>query len=365
MVSKRCGVTVIATVYNEASNIDEWLTGLLSQSLQPDEIIIVDGGSTDDTVAAITHHVKRSTIPITLIESPGVNISRGRNLAIERARSNVIAVTDAGTRADPHWLQELVAPLVSGDADVAAGFFVPRLASRWERALAATTLPDATEIDHNRFQPSSRSMAFKRSWLEARVRYPEWLDYCEDLVWDLAMRRAGARFTFVPEALVTFSVRPSPSSFAIQYARYARGDGKAGLFPRRHALRYVTYSALLIVLTRHRPLELVGAMLLGCAYCARPIMRLRTRDREAQRPVHDTIATIPLVVALRGLGDLSKLAGYPVGLGWRWRTFGGIGWRTSWRRISPSGEMFLPAVSTRESRPLAASPAGESHAEWR
>ncbi|HEX5166118.1 MAG TPA: glycosyltransferase [Thermomicrobiales bacterium] len=361
-MNERPAVSLVATVYNEAKTIDEWLAALLAQTRQPDEIVIVDGGSDDATVANIEALQRASSVPIHLSVAPGANISEGRNLAIARATGRLIAVTDAGTLADPRWLERLIAPLAAGEADVASGFFVPRLTTGWERALAAATLPDLGDIDPDRFLPSSRSVAFRREWFDAGLRYPEWLDYCEDLVWDLAMQRAGARFRFAPDAIVTFVVRRSPAAFALQYARYARGDGKAGLFARRHALRYVTYAGLALVL-RRRSVPLVSlACLLGGAYVSRPVKRLRERDRQSAVEARETLKALPLVVASRGLGDVAKMVGYPAGLFWRWRRFGGIGPQTAWRRVSPAGELFRPAALTRESQPPAVSPAAESQA---
>jgi len=358
-------ISVIATVFDEATNVAGWLDSLLGQTLSAVEIVIVDGGSTDGTVQEIEHWAGSSDVPIVVIVRPGANISQGRNLAIESAIGQIVAVTDAGTRADRQWLERLTAPLMAGDADVASGFFVPRLSSRWERALAATTLPDASDIDGDTFLPSSRSMAFRREWFESGVRYPEWLDYCEDLVWDLSMARAGARFRFVPEATVTFAVRGSLRLFAVQYARYARGDSKAGLFARRHALRYATYAALVGVLWRRRTPEMLLTAVCGSAYVAGPINRLWIRDRRSGTSRCDTLATIPLAVGLRAVGDIAKMAGYPVGLFWRWRQFGRLGWRTTWRRVSPDGVLFRPAATSTGSQPPEVSPAAGSPAELR
>ena len=358
-------VSVVATVLNEAGNIDDWLDGLLGQSRLPDELVIVDGGSSDDTVARIERRMDRSPFPVVVVSAPGANISQGRNIAIERATCDLIAVTDAGTIADREWLDRLIEPLLDERCDVASGFFVPRLETAWQRALASTTLPDAGEIVPDRFLPSSRSVAFRRQWFDVGVRYPEWLDYCEDLIWDLSMQRAGARFVFVPDATVTFDVRPTPSAFVRQYYRYARGDGKAGLFAKRHVARYSTYLLLTITLARRRPVELFIAGVLGVGYIRTPIHRLIARDRRLGRRLAESITLIPLVAALRAIGDLAKMAGYPVGLIWRWKRFGGVGWRTTWRRISPAGTLFHPATSTRESQLPPVSPGGESHGERR
>ena len=365
VVNQRLTISIVATVRNEASVVEAWLDGLVGQSRQPDEIVVVDGGSSDGTSEAIERRARQFSFPIVLVSAPGANISQGRNLAIERATGDVIAVIDAGAVAHERWLECLVEPILNDDVDVSSGFFVPVLDTAWQRALAATTLPIVSEIDPNQFLPSSRSMAFRRAWFDAGVRYPEWLDYCEDLVWDLAMKRAGARFRFVPEASVTFAVRPSPRSFAVQYFRYARGDGKAGLFPRRHGLRYAAYAALFVALRRRRPPELLVTGALATAYVWQPIVRLRTRDLANGTPIHATVAAVPLTVALRGLGDVAKMTGYPIGLAWRWRRFGGLGWRTAWPRVNPAGALFRPAALTRESQRPASSLSGESRAEPR
>jgi cellulose synthase/poly-beta-1,6-N-acetylglucosamine synthase-like glycosyltransferase len=348
VVTARPRVSLIATVLNEGEALCSWLAALASQTLLPDEIVIVDGGSIDGTWRMLNDW--RPAVPVTLLRCPGATIAGGRNAAIEFATGDIIAVTDAGTVADVHWLQRLVAALADERADLAAGFFAPSLDTGWQRALAATTLPDVSEIDGERFLPSSRSVAFRHAWFVAGVRYPVWLDYCEDLVWDLMLRRAGARFVFVPDALVEFRVRPTPGAFARQYLRYARGDGKAGLFARRHILRYSMYALALLAARRRRRREMALLGVFGLGYISRPLLRLWRWDRAADIEMIDTVRIASLVPGLRLLGDLAKMWGYPLGLIWRWRRMGGLGWRSCWRRVTPAGQLWRPAALTRKSR---------------
>ncbi|HUG15472.1 MAG TPA: glycosyltransferase [Thermomicrobiales bacterium] len=351
-------MSLVATVKNESSSIGAWLRAIESQTRLPDETIIVDAGSTD----GCWEHLCMWTpmFPVLVLQVAGVNISQGRNAAIERASGIIIAVTDAGTVAEPEWLERLVESLRDERVDVSAGFFRPQLDSYWARGLAAATLPDSSEIDIATFQPSSRSVAFRRTWWEAGIRYPEWLDFCEDLVWDLALRRAGARFHFADGAVVTYHVRPTLGEYLRQYFRYARGDGKAGLFARRHALRYFAYSALLLALARGRHWECMVLAGIGALYVRRPVERLLARDRSMGRSMRDTALTVPLVLALRAAGDLAKIAGYPVGLTWRVRVMGGPCWRATWRRVNPDGKRFLPSTMSRGTQQPSSSPACES-----
>ena len=89
-------ISVICTVLNEAAAVGRLLDGLLAQTRPPDEVIIVDGGSSDGTPAVILSYADR--LPLKLQEARGANISRGRNLAVKRSSGDVIASTDAGVR---------------------------------------------------------------------------------------------------------------------------------------------------------------------------------------------------------------------------------------------------------------------------
>jgi glycosyltransferase involved in cell wall biosynthesis len=311
-------ISVVCTVLNEAATIDQLVTSLTAQTRQPEQIVIVDGGSTDGTWETLKSWQSRGVL--VAISRSGANISRGRNEAIRAANSELIAVTDAGVRLDPGWLAALVARFEREHPppDVVGGFFEADPGTLFELALGVTTLPTVDEIKPAQFLPSSRSVAFlKEAWQEVGG-YPEWLDYCEDLVFDLALRRAGRRFAWAPSAVAHFRPRASPWLFFMQYYRYARGDGKALLWTRRHVVRYATYLGTPVVLRRTgiHP-AVVGLITLGgTLYCARPVMRLFSRSDTRPR---DQWRALPLVPFIRLIGDVAKMLGYPVGLAWRVR----------------------------------------------
>lgn len=344
-------VSLIATVRNEAGSLRTWLAGIERQTRRPDQVVIVDGGSTDGTLEALIGWARSNAAVV--VSAPGKSISEGRNLAFARTTGEIIAITDCGTVAQPDWLERLVAPFEDPDVDVISGFFEPAADSVWERSLAAATLPDVDEIDPERFLPSSRSVAVRGQWVRNGFLYPEWLDYCEDLIWDLQLRRAGARFRFAPDAIVTFSVRPDAGAFWKQYYRYARGDGKAGLFAKRHLVRYATYDLLAVVLAcRFRPLELSLLTLAGMFYLRKPVRRLFRRDREAGRSILETVQALPLVPLQVVIGDVAKMVGYPVGLRWRVEQFGSLRPSRDWRRITVDGARWRPGCGEKtEQRP--------------
>lgn len=311
--------SLILTVYNEESSIPVLLESLLAQTRLPDEIVIVDGGSQDNTCTIIQDYQPR--LPIRLLQESGCNISRGRNLAIQAASADVIAVTDAGVRLSPDWFERLTAPFYHTETQVAAGFFLPDpdLAVPFEVAMSATVLPQVSEINPATFLPSSRSIAFRKSIWQTVGGYPEWLDYCEDLIFDLRLKAQTGSFTFVPDAIVYFKPRTSLPAFFKQYYLYARGDGKADLWRKRHAARYVTYlllSPILAVLMKKVHLTFGLFYLMGgVIYLRQPYRRLP--ELWGELSWQDKIQAAFWVLVIRGVGDIAKMIGYPVG--WRWR----------------------------------------------
>lgn len=307
-------VSLIATVKDEAGSIGPFLDGLLAQSRPPEEIVLVDGGSTDGTVEEIRRVQQASSVPIRLIEAPGTNISEGRNIAISEAASEVIAVTDAGTRPRGDWLAHLVAPLERDvEVDVSSGFFRPGGPDWRQRALAIAITPQREEIDAASFLPSSRSVAFRKRWWEEIGGYPEWLQHCEDLVFDMALRDAGARFEFAPEAIVEWDARPGLRPFARQYFNYARGDGHANLWPKRHLARYSAYAfGLFLLAMRGRTRWAIPVLLAGIAFHHSKIFRRFSRIRASESSLEQVMA-IALVPTIVTTGDVAKMVGYAVG----------------------------------------------------
>jgi glycosyltransferase involved in cell wall biosynthesis len=313
-------VSLIVTVKDEAASIRGLLDSLVAQTRPPDEVVIADGGSTDATPDVIKSYA--ACLPLRLLLVPGANIAQGRNAAICAATGEIIACTDGGVRLAPQWLAEIVRPFEQDGPppDVVSGFFQPDPQTTFELAMGATVLPSLAEIKPADFFPSSRSVAFSKAAWKRAGGYPEWLDYCEDLIFDFNLRRAGCRFAWAPQAIAHFRPRSSLSAFFRQYYRYARGDGKADLWRKRHAVRYTTYLLAPIVFLLgfwYKPLWLL--LLAGAAvYLWQPYCRLRPLLRG--RSLGDKIQAVLLVPVIRLVGDVAKMLGYPVGVWWRlWR----------------------------------------------
>ena len=324
-------VTVISTVLNEGESVRRLMDSLKAQTRQPDEVIIVDGGSRDNTVAVLNEY--RRYLPLKVLVEPGANISRGRNVAVAAAAGDLFACADAGVWLERAWLECLLSPFELPSAAQAprpadsvrpqavAGFFVPDVTTPFEIAMGATVLPTLAEVNPATFLPSSRSVAFTRAAWQAAGGYPEWIDYCEDLIFDLRVRATCGPFGWAPRALAHFRPRGTLRAFFKQYYRYARGDGKADLWRKRHAIRYLTYlvglPALLALSVWRGPLWLLALAGGFAAYCRTPYRRLL--PYLPRLSAGDRLRAVLLVPAIRVAGDAAKMLGYPAGWVWRFR----------------------------------------------
>lgn len=303
-------VSLIATVKDAGAFVGEFLDSIEAQTRTPDQVVIVDGGSTDGTLQTL-----RETSWITLLEEPGANIARGRNIAIAKASHDTIAVSDADCVLTPDWLERIVEPL-EGDADVSMGLYRPLVSSFFEACAAAVSIKEPQEIQPQTYMPSSRSVAFLRRAFDDAGGYPEWLEIGEDMYLNRQWRKQGVRMKLAEGAIVYRRPRPGLQQYWRQFVAYAEGDALGGMYPERHAARFAAYGVLALALaSRSRVLK--GLVLAGgAAYAARPIRRaLRLMPRGTNRA-----AAVVAVPALMAFNDLAKMTGYLRGLARRRRT---------------------------------------------
>lgn len=305
-------ISLVTTVLNEEKTLPEFMDSLLAQIRRPDEVIVVDGGSKDRTFEILKSYADRVG-NLTVIQSRGANISRGRNLAIAEATSDLIAVTDAGCQLNPRWLEAISQPLREGSAQVVAGLSQPDARSFLEKCLAAVNLPLAEEIEEETFMPSSRCIAFRKRVWEEVGGYPEWLDTGEDMNFNFKLKKMGYTIQLVRDAVVYWRMRENLREIFRQFFGYARGDAMGGMYPQRHLIRFTTYVGLLVVLSLsprfpYLPLLLIP---LELVYLSRPLRRSVQVFQEDRFGMLLSWLAIPFLMFYL---DLAKMAGYVNGL---------------------------------------------------
>ena len=99
-------VSVIIPAFNEAKHISQTLEALCAQSLRAEmfEVIVVDNGSTDDTVAIATGFSERLSLRV--VVKTGCRIAALRNHGALLATGEVLAFLDADCIAPESWLED-------------------------------------------------------------------------------------------------------------------------------------------------------------------------------------------------------------------------------------------------------------------
>jgi len=239
-------VSLATTVLNDLSGIETFFECMQRQTRQPDEFVIVDGGSTDGTWERLKKKSAESIggIPLVLHREAGCNVAEGRNLAIEKSAHSIIVSTDIGCDWDPEWLEELIAPFESEDnnrIDIVIGSWAVKeedcksdwakveFARRWPFKLEAT--PDSLGIN--------RSIAYRKSIWEAVGGYPEDLTLAaDDVVFDQIIRHPkwGFRLAAAPHVRCYWERHKSLGQFCREEKRNFFGAGEAGIWKKHFFL---------------------------------------------------------------------------------------------------------------------------------
>jgi glycosyltransferase involved in cell wall biosynthesis len=257
--AKTDSVSVIATLLNEAEDIDCLIDSLMVQRLAPAEVVIVDGGSTDGTWERLQKAKEKYPRLVAIRDEscrlercPGP-IARGRNVAIAATSSVVVACVDAGCSYEPDWLQNLTAAIRNGDADYALGGSCISLehSTIWDLA-AAPFLGIKLRADAKTKSCTARSMAFRKKLWQRVGGFPEDRFFGEDTMFDMKVR-AIAVPAFVDRAKAVYRPHLTFRTAARQLASYALSDGVSGVRPARflrNAGRCLLHVAAILLLPR-------------------------------------------------------------------------------------------------------------------
>lgn len=110
--------SVVATSFNDEKSILVYLNNIMEQSCLPDEIVIADGGSKDDTVKKILEFSKSCKVPVHIISGKRLNISEGYNEAIKKCSCDVIGITGIGNSYDKDYFKLLCQEMAGTENDL-------------------------------------------------------------------------------------------------------------------------------------------------------------------------------------------------------------------------------------------------------
>jgi glycosyltransferase involved in cell wall biosynthesis len=226
-------VSVIIPNFNRMNLISETLRSILNQTRPPDEIIVVDDGSTDQSVDVI----RKFEPHVTLLVQENGGPAAARNRGFAAAKGQFIQFFDSDDLCTPNKIEVQLAALLDTGADVAYspwlqaelrdGLAVYRELPLQQRPLPSNRPPEYFFLRSwvTTFQPC----LFRREVLEKAGPFSEDLKPSEDSELLLRILLTGAKLVHVPNTLVLYRLHSSnqisgsalrPSTRAVDWFKF-------------------------------------------------------------------------------------------------------------------------------------------------
>jgi glycosyltransferase involved in cell wall biosynthesis len=233
--------SVLTPVLNEASNIERVLASIESQTYLPDEVIIVDGGSIDNTIELIENYKKKSKLNIIAVQSPIRNLGAQRNFALKQARNNIILHIDAGTLPDKNYAVNMIGPFTEYEnIDLVGGVSLPMIDCKWSGYF---TFRDRKKHFKFHNKPNGNVVAYKRD-IRLKALFPEYLTCAgEDTLFFYKYQKLSKNWVFNRNAFILWDVPTTIEESRKKLRLYMLGNFEIGLWPYFY-YNYVLYSLL-------------------------------------------------------------------------------------------------------------------------
>lgn len=221
--------SIVIRAYNEEKYIGRLLEGLKQQTVNDVEIILVDSGSTDSTVAiAESHGAKVVHIP-----SAEFTFGRSLNLGVRSASREFIVIASAHVYpVYPDWLEALLKPFQDEKIALAYGKQRGYKNSKYsEHQIFHQWYPDTSILDQATAFCNNANAAIRKSLWEQHP-YDETLTGLEDLEWSKWAKEQGYKIAYIAEAEIVHIHNETPKGVYNRYRREAMALRR--MYPEAH-----------------------------------------------------------------------------------------------------------------------------------
>jgi len=198
-------ISVVIPVRNRARLVARAIESAAAQTLPPDEIIVVDDASIDQT-ADVVGRLAQSLKTVKLISlKRNVGAAQARNIGVESAASDLVAFLDSDDVWYPEKLSRQVKEFAAGDNVVAAfcGVVIVKPGSSYRHHYIPKREITLSDLYHSSFLVTMSCALIQRAAILDAGSFDETLRNCED--WDLFIRLAErGKIVVVQEELVEY-----------------------------------------------------------------------------------------------------------------------------------------------------------------
>jgi len=210
--------SIILRAFNEEKHIGRLLSGILEQKMSAVEIILVDSGSTDATLAIASRYPVR----VLMIPSEEFTFGRSLNIGCAAARGEFIVLSSAHVYpVYPDWLERLLAPFEDEKVALVYGKQRGNKTTRFsEHQIYAKWFPEISKPHQEIPFCNNANAAIRRSLWQMRP-YDEELPGLEDLDWATWAMEKGFHIAYAAEAEIIHVHEETPRAVFNRYRREA------------------------------------------------------------------------------------------------------------------------------------------------
>ena len=116
-------VSLLVCTRDRGASLDRLLTSITRAAAGFDaiEVVVVDNGSSDDTLTRLAAWRSRQCFPVTVVAEPRPGLARARNAGLSRVRGDIVAMTDDDCVLDAGFFAMLVARFDQAPSPVVIG----------------------------------------------------------------------------------------------------------------------------------------------------------------------------------------------------------------------------------------------------
>ena len=214
-------VSVVVPVHNAEKTLTGMLDSLCAQTWKALQILVVDDGSTDQTLALARAAAARDP-RITVLTQPNLGVSVARNTALEHCKGTFIRFADGDDTMPADSMERLVSRALRDEADLVIGGYteyvgrVSRFRNRANRADIVSCeklLELLCPHSNTYFYGVLWNKLFCRAMVEEnRIRFPAGLTWGEDFSFVVAYLHHAEKIAFLRESVYDYRRNPESAS---------------------------------------------------------------------------------------------------------------------------------------------------------
>lgn len=175
-------ISVVVPAYNVQAVIGKCLRALERQTLKPEEIIVVDDGSTDQT-RKILSEFQVSNSKFRILKQSHQGTAKARNLGVQKAKGEIVAFTDSDCVPPKDWLKKIAIALSDSDIGAVGGGYNSGINNTfWQRFFNEELFFRRQKRDGLVTTLVSNNMACRKQVFLAERGFPEQYPVCEDML---------------------------------------------------------------------------------------------------------------------------------------------------------------------------------------